>query len=95
MNDFTDYKIKMENEVGDFKNQINPTLNNSPKQGSDRLSQFLKILPEVENHMDGYCKKYFDGQTLNSEEKAELIAINTKIYNDFIDYCKIPGLSKK
>ena len=95
MRDFTDYKKLMENEVALFKNQINPTLNNSPKKAHDRINQFLETLPKVEKHMDDYCKKYYEGETINSQEKTELKSINNEIYQDFINYCKIPGLSKK
>ena len=94
MRDFTEYKKSMENEVAEFKSHINPTLNNSAKKGSERITQFLETLPKVEKHMDEYCKKYFEDEKISSEEMVELKSLNTKIYQDFINYCKIPGLSK-
>ena len=95
MKDYTEYKKFMENESGVFKSKINPTLNNSAKKGNERLNQFIEILPKDEKHMDEISQNYFKGQTFSHEELIEFKAINNKIYNDFIDYCKIPGLSKK
>lgn len=94
MRDFKEYKRLIENEVAEFKMQINPTLNNSPKKANERITQFLEILPKVEKHMDEYCKKYFEGEVISSQEMAELKSLNTEVYQDFIDYCKIPNLSK-
>jgi hypothetical protein len=95
MKDFTNYKKLMEDEVGNFKAQVNPTMNNSLNKGKDRITQFLEILSKVESHMDEYCKMHFKDEKLNKEELAELKSINKVIYDDFINYCKIPGLSKK
>ena len=94
MKNYTEYKKLMKNEVEAFKSQINPTMNNSPQKGNERINKFLEILPKLEKHMDEYCKKYFQGETFSPEELVELKSVNTEIYNDFIDYCKIPNLSK-
>lgn len=94
MKNYIEYKKLLIKEVEEFKSQITPSLNNSPKKGSERITQFFEILTKVEKHMDEYCSNYFKGQSFNPEELAELKAINTKVYQDFIDYCKIPGISK-
>jgi len=94
MKDFTEYKDLIKNEVANFKNQVNPTLNNSARKGHERINEFLEILPKVEKHMDEFCKNYFEGKTLTNEEVSKLKFINTEIYQDFINYCKIPVLSK-
>ena len=95
MEDFTIYKNAMEQEVLLFRNQIDPTTNNSPRAGNARIDEFLDILPQVEKHMTKFCEDYFEGKKLGAEERATLKAVNQKIYDDFIDYCKIPTISKK
>jgi len=40
MKDFTEYKDLIKNEVANFKNQVNPTLNNSARKGHERINEF-------------------------------------------------------
>jgi len=88
------YKKYIKNEIDSFEAKI-PSNRGSVKGLEQKMTKFLEILPEVEKHFDTVCTKYFEGQTLNVDERAELKAINSKVYQDFINRAQIPGLSKE
>jgi hypothetical protein len=95
MKDLNEFKKQMEVEIDSFKKQINPTMNNSPKEGKKRIDDFMEILPKVENLMNNFSKKYFEGEPVNSSEMEQIKTINKELYQGFIDYCKIPTISRK